>query len=189
VAVRAVRYLNLLHARCIPLKVVGHYSDAGKSRLLRLAGQAEGVGFLEFCAGVSDEELALLYESAGSYNRATHIEGFSLPVVEASMCGCPVVASTCAAQMELIEQPEALFHSDDAVVLAEKLDAFLNQPALRERLVAAQAHLGPKVHEDGVGERFWKPLTNAVEMPGGAVPMRRKKPNIAFLGPFPPDQS
>jgi glycosyltransferase involved in cell wall biosynthesis len=194
-AVKAVRRLNLLYARLIPLKVIGHYGDDHKRELFQLACHAEGAGFLEFCPGVSDEELVSLLSGAIATIAPSHIEGFSLPVVEASVCGCPVVASTCSAQMELIEQAEALFRSADAVSLSEKLDALLNQPALRSSLVEAQAHLGPKFHEDAVGGRFWNGLAGAVEKHCGSAAMGApminggKKPMLAFLSPYPPDQS
>ena len=145
VAVKAIRSLNLLYARRIALKVVGHYGDTYKRDLLRLAGHAEGAGFLEFYAGIADEELVSLFAGAIATIAPSHIEGFSLPVVEASVCGCPVVASTCAAQMELVEQSEALFPSDDAVALSEKLGRLWNEPAFRASLVDAQAGLSSEV--------------------------------------------
>jgi glycosyltransferase involved in cell wall biosynthesis len=190
VAVKAVRCLNLVYGQRIPLKVAGHYHDAYKRDLLRLACHAEGEGFLEFCPDIRDEELARLFAGALATIAPSHIEGFSLPIVEASVCGCPVVASTCAAQMELIEQTEALFPSNDSAVLYEKLDALLNQPALRAFLVASQAHLGAKFHEDAVGRRFWSAIQAAVENRRKvAFVTKPRKARLAFLSPCPPDQS
>lgn len=190
VAVKAVRHLNLLYGRRIALKVVGHYDQAYKQNLLRLAGHVEKAGFLEFCPDISDEELVSLYVGAIATIAPSHIEGFSLPVVEAAVCGSPVVASTCAAHMELIEQTEALFPSDDSAVLSEKLDALLNGPSLRTFLLASQAHLGAKFHEEAVGKRLWSAICGATEnRRNGAVIGRQKKPRLAFLSPYPPDQS
>jgi glycosyltransferase involved in cell wall biosynthesis len=197
-AVKAVRHLNLVHARRVPLKVAGHYDLKGsghydaacKRNLLRLAGHAEGKGFLEFCPLVSDEELVSLYSGAVATIVPSHIEGFSLPVVEASACGCPAVVSTCAAHLELVNQPEALFASTDVAALCGKLDALLNDPGLRDTLRAAQAHLRPKFHEDAVGGAFWSGLEVAAEKhTRPAASGRPKKPRIAFLSPYPPDQS
>lgn len=192
VAVKAVRHLNLLYSRLIPLKVLGHYDDdpAYRRNLLELAGHAEGKGFLEFCPGVSDEKLVSLFAGAIATIAPSHIEGFSLPVVEASVCGCPVVASTCAAHMELIDRMEALFPSDDAAVLCEKLESLLNDPDLRASLVTSQAHLGAKFHENAVGRRFWSALEIAVERRRRmAVIAKPCKPRLAFLSPYPPDES
>jgi glycosyltransferase involved in cell wall biosynthesis len=190
VAIKAVRRLNLLYSRRIPLKVVGHFGDDYKNLLLQLAGHAEGTGFLEFCPDVSDDELIKIYAGAAATIAPSHIEGFSLPIVEAALCGCPVIASTCAAQLELIEQPEALFRSDDADALSEKLEALLAQPSLRVSLVSAQAHLSAKFHEDVVGERFWGGIEAAfAERRNAASILKRTKPRLAFLSPYPPDES
>ena len=48
VAVKAVRRLNLLHSQRIALKVVGHYKQEFRSRLLQCAGHAEGAGSWSF---------------------------------------------------------------------------------------------------------------------------------------------
>lgn len=190
VAVKAVRHLNLAYARRIPLKVVGHYQDAHKCNLLSLAGHAEGAGFLEFCPDVSDEELARLYRGATATIVSSHIEGFSLPVVEASVCKCPVIASACTAHLELIEQTEALFPSDDSAGLSERLAKVLHDPMLRASLVASQAHLAAKFHEKAVGQRFWSAIEAATERRRKATIIAQpSKPRLAFMSPYPPDQS
>jgi len=192
VAVKAVRHLNLLYGRRIALKAVGHYDDdvTYRHKLLGVACHKEGDGFLEFCPGISDEDLVSLFAGAIATISPSHIEGFSLPVVEASVCGCPVVASICAAHMELIDRPEALFPSDDAAALCENLDGLLNEPSLRDSLVASQSHLGPQFHENAVGKRFWSAIEAAVQDRREiAVIPKPKKPSLAFLSPFPPDQS
>lgn len=190
VAVKAVRHLNLLHSRRIRLKVAGHYdgNPAYKANLLRLAGHAEGEGFLEFCPAVSDEELVSMFAGAIATIVPSHIEGFSLPVVEASVCGCPVVASTCAAHLELIDQPEALFQSDDVAGLCEKLDGLLNNGCLRDSLAASQAHLAAEFREEAVGRRFWQAIEFAHERRCDSnISAKPARPRLAFLSPYPPD--
>ncbi len=188
--IKAMRHLNLLYSRRIALKVVGHYDDAYKQNLLWLAGHAEGEGFLEFHPDISDQELVRLFVGAIGTIAPSHIEGFSLPVVEASVCGCPAIASTCAAHLELVTHPQALFPSDNPAALCEALEALLNKPDLRAALVASQAGLGDKFHEDVVGSRFWSGLQGAIERRYGAPSvLRRAKPRLAFLSPYPPDQS
>ncbi|MBV8864067.1 MAG: glycosyltransferase, partial [Acidobacteriaceae bacterium] len=190
VAVKAVRRLNQLYSKRILLRVIGHYDEDFKRQLLRLAGHAEHEGFLEFFPNISDEELVSMYAGAIATIAPSHIEGFSLPVVESSVCGCPVIASTCAAHLELIEPIEALFPSNDSIGLSEKLDAVLNEPSLRASLLASQAKLAERFHEDEVGRRFWKAIEIAVEnRRDGASVAAPRKPRFAFLSPFPPDQS
>jgi glycosyltransferase involved in cell wall biosynthesis len=190
VAVKAVRHLNLLYGSRVTLKVVGHYDGSNKQNLLRLAGHEEGHGFLEFYPAISDEELVSLYAGAVATIAPSHIEGFSLPVVEAAVCGCPAIASTCAAHLELIEQPEALFPSDDSAALLKRLEAVLYQPELRTSLVKSQAHLGSQFHENEVGKRFWNAIEAGIENHRAVnIIGKTKKPRLAFLSPYPPDQS
>jgi glycosyltransferase involved in cell wall biosynthesis len=190
VAVKAVQRLRLVYGRRIVLKVVGHYEERQKPALLQLAGHAEGRGFLEFYPGIPDEELVSLLVGAVATIVPSHIEGFSLPVVEAAVCGCPAIASTCAAHLELVDRPEALFPSCDSTALSEKLDSVLCNSSLRAALVESQAHLVRRFHEEAVGNRFWTALDPAFDKQGnGAVVGGRKRPRLAFLSPYPPDQS
>ena len=111
-------------------------------------------------------------------------------MVEASLFSCPVVASTCAAQLELIHDREALFPSYDDIALSERLEALLNNPLLRDALTRSQKHLSEEFREDAVGHRFWNSLETASE-DRGRVPMvaqPRKAKLLAFLSPYPPDR-
>lgn len=209
IAVRAVRHLNLIYGRRIPLKVIGFYSRGYKHELLQIAGHEDGAGFVEFYpstleekvfqAGstdrwarpsIPDTEVVSLHAEAIAAIAPSHIEGFSLPVAEASVCGCPVLASTCAAHMELVEQPEALFQSDDVAALSDELEALLNEPSLRTSLAESQSHLGPTFHEEEVGKRFWKAIEAALEKrSGAAVISTQTKPRLAFVSPYPPDKA
>ena len=189
-AVSAVRRLNLTRARPIPLQVVGYYRPAQKAALLRLAGHKEARGFLEFCSEVGDEALVELYAGALATICPSHIEGFSLPVAEAAVCGSPVIASACDAHRELIAQPEALFPADDPQALCERLAAVLDDGDLRERLLRAQAPLAGRFHESQVAARFWDTMADAMEdRHRSPAVLAGRKPSLAFLTPFPPDQS
>src|ERR1700678_2744916 len=106
-AVCAVRRLNETQPKKILLKVAGGYGSNYKSYLLGLAGHPEGEGFLEFLSGVDDDTLADLYAGSIATIVPSHIEGFSLPIIEAPTCGAPVIASLCDAHLELIATIEA----------------------------------------------------------------------------------
>lgn len=188
VAVKAVRNLNLTYGRRIPLKLAGNYDASFKQKILAMAGHDEGAGFVEFYPEISDAGLVSLYAGAVGTIVSSHIEGFSLPVVEAAVCGCPAIASTCAAHMELVDQREALFQSDDPNELTSKLDALLHSPPLRDSLVRRQAPLSAAYHENAVGDRFWDAIEIALERRRMAPGIRRNsRPKIAFLSPYPPD--
>jgi len=186
-AVLAVRQLNASGAGPFGLKVIGHYDAAYEADLARLA---EGDRFLEFHCGVDEETLVELYAGAIGSICPSHIEGFSLPVVESAVCGAPVIASTCGAHLELIQQEDALFSTRDHEGLAERLRRLVEEPEWRSRLVREQAPLAARFHEDEVGARFWR----AIEEAFSRRPTRPgvngvSKPRVAFLTPYPPDQS
>lgn len=191
-AVRAVRNLNLLGEHQARLRVVGHYGLDYKADLERAAGGGNGNGFLEFWPGVDDRTLVDLYSGAIASIAPSYIEGFSLPIVEAAVCRSPVIASSCAAHMELIDRPEALFTPDNADELVQRLTRVLTDHSFRESLVHSQAPLAEKYHENAVGSRFWDFIMERFErrFPAETPALRRRaKPKIAFLSPFPPDQS
>lgn len=185
-AIEGVKRLNLRYGKRIPLKIIGSYTKGSKEFLFRVAGHEEGKGFLEFSSFIPDSEVAALHTSAIAAICPSRIEGFSLPVAEAAVCGCPAVASTCAAHMELVHQREALFHAEDDKELADKLDAILNNPALRQSLVAAQAHLARDFHVAQVGKRLWSFLENVAELkePRNTCGAR---PHLALLSAYSPD--
>ena len=83
-----------------------------------LAGRPDHGGFLQFFPDIPDEELASLLAGAVATIVSSHIEGFSLPIVEASVCGCPACFAV-AAHLELVDRSEALFQSDDSAALAK----------------------------------------------------------------------
>jgi glycosyltransferase involved in cell wall biosynthesis len=188
VAVKAVRLLNAGRPKPIPLKVIGHYGSPYKNDLLRLAGHPEGAGFVEFCSNIPDDEVVELHTGAVAAIAPSYIEGFSLPVPEAALCGCPVLASTCAAQLEMVHHPEALFQPDNAAELADKLYAVLNNPSLRASIIASQSDLGARFHEHEVGHRFWEGIAALVETRGSrTVVSEGRKPKVVFLSPHPSD--
>jgi glycosyltransferase involved in cell wall biosynthesis len=192
IAVRAVQQVRSVTGKPVVLKVVGHYGPDYRQDLERIASQSGDGSFLHFCTNISDAELVDLYRSAVATIAPSHIEGFSLPVVEAAVCGSPVVASTCAAQLELVTQPEALFASDDPAELTNCLIPFLQGPDWRRKLLASQAHLAEEFVEQRVAERFWQCVEFAWERKfrrHSSMINVGSKPRVAFLSPFPPEES
>ncbi len=101
-AVAALRVLRQQGA-ALRLQVVGAYTAEFQRALLESCP-----GWLSFSPDVSDTQLAALYAGAAVCIVPSHIEGFSLPMVEAAECGCPVLASNCDAHLELLDGSEAL---------------------------------------------------------------------------------
>lgn len=160
------------------LVIVGRYSAAARAELAP-RGEAE---FVE----CSDPELAALYRGAAVTVAPSRIEGFSLPVVEAAGCGCPVLASDCDAHRELVQGEDALFDPGDADALAARLSRLLDDRSIRRDLAARQAPMATPFREDRVADRFWASVLDRTAGPR----RRRGRPGaVAVLTPFPPLES
>lgn len=169
------------------LHILGTYTHTFARRLKDQAGEfARDVQFVD---RVSDEQLAALYAGALATVVPSHIEGFSLPVVEAAACGCPVLASSCDAHLELVNSPKALFGLDRDEDLTACLDACLRSPGLREEIFASQQHLSDQFSEAAVGGRFWNAFIDRMTKPSPVPFLAGRKPKVAFFSPYPPDES
>jgi glycosyltransferase involved in cell wall biosynthesis len=191
-ALRAHCALLARTGRQTGLVVVGHYSAGYRDRARELfRGHGGADHLLEFVSGVSDADLAALYHYAIATICPSRIEGFSLPVVEALASGCPVLAATCAAQRELVPQPEALFDPDDDARLANLLEELTRKPELRGQLLEQQRPVAPQFAGEAVAGRLWSRVRNEYR----AWRQRKRparpvgKPRLALLTPYPPDRS
>ena len=196
-AVRAVARLNVKISRPASLRIAGigegWSGRACRDQLRRAAEPDGGSNWLEFLPEVSDSELAKLYSGAIATIVPSHIEGFSMPVIESAACGSPVIASSCAAHLELIKQPDALFASEDVTELVDRLERILLVPGLRGALRGAQSTIAKEFTMEKVGERCWNFIYERFQsrFAGTAVTYagRRFKPRVSFLSPYPPDRS
>ena len=84
---------------------------------------------------VNDRELATLYRGASVLVFPSRGEGFGLPIVEAMVCGTPVVASPEAASMEIAGEAVCRVDCSGAAPLAEALIQVLSNENLRTRMI------------------------------------------------------
>lgn len=84
---------------------------------------------------VPDEELSTIYSTATLYCQPSFYEGFSLPILEAFSCGCPVVASDISTHREIVGDA-ALFAEPNSKDLGEKISKLFKEQNLREELIA-----------------------------------------------------
>ncbi len=84
---------------------------------------------IEWLSNVMDEQLAELYNQAGAFVFPSKMEGFGLPILEAQLNGCPLVASDIPVFREVAGNAAVFFSPDSP---DELLDAI--QTALDERL-------------------------------------------------------
>ena len=92
--------------------------------------------------------------------------------------------------MELITQFDATFPPDDHEDLANKLGRILRDRSWRSQLLMSQVPLSKDYHEALVGARFWNALAERFTgFNRNTFRTKMKRPKVAFLSPYPPDQS
>ena len=72
--------------------------------------------------GLSDDQLALLYNMAGVFVYPSLYEGFGVPLVEAMACACPVVASRIPSSLEVADGVAEFFDLQDETTLVAALE-------------------------------------------------------------------
>jgi len=116
----------------LPLKVVGE--PAGWSSEYKKIKESAGPT-VEFLGFVSDEELVELYTGAKAFLAIARDEDFGMTVVEAQLCGAPVIAYRGGGYLEtIIEGKTGIFFDDySAKGLKTAITDFLAKPDLVSR--------------------------------------------------------
>ena len=83
---------------------------------------------------INDNELKALYENALGFIYPSFYEGFGLPVLEAMICGCPVLCSSAASLPEVGGQAALYFDPLEINMMFEAIRRFLSDPGLRNKL-------------------------------------------------------
>jgi GT2 family glycosyltransferase/glycosyltransferase involved in cell wall biosynthesis len=106
--------------------------------LLAAAARASGVvDFVSSPRASDDAGLAAAYRGAVALVVGSVAEGFCLPVLEAQSLGTPVCTTPCGALREVAGDAALYFDPDRPDVLADHIDALLNEPARRAALSKA----------------------------------------------------
>jgi glycosyltransferase involved in cell wall biosynthesis len=119
-AIEAYRSLN---RQDINLVIVGKESSRTSG-----AQNLKVYGGVILAGRVTDEEVAGLLRSAIALLFPSRYEGFGIPSLEAMLQGCPVIASTAPAIMEVCGDAALHFHPDDAMKLRDLMQRVLDNP-------------------------------------------------------------
>ena len=123
----------------IPLAIVGKETEnIGKLDLTHPElSHLKGVDFSEVIklGFVSDEDLNKLFNIATIYAQPSYYEGFGMPVLEAMVVGCPVIASKTQALVEIGGNACLYFDPYSVEDLVKKIKMFLNNEKLRSNFV------------------------------------------------------
>ncbi len=89
---------------------------------------------IHLTGAVDDGDLAALYSNAAAFLCMSHYEGFSLPILEAMACGCPVIHSNTSAMPEIAGGAGLSAPPADVLRVASHINDVLRDPKLRRRL-------------------------------------------------------
>ena len=127
------------------LVIVGGVGWKSRS-IVSLVEAAEAKGLVRFLGRVTDSELAALYGAARLLVYPSLYEGFGLPVLEAMVCGCPVLCSWSSSLPEVGGRAARYFRPHDARDLAGRLDELVSDESraaeMRARGFAQAARFG-----------------------------------------------
>lgn len=120
---------------CYQLALVG-LSPSGQAQFRRLAQTLGVVGGVVFAGFVPEEDLVALYNAAEMLAYPSLYEGFGLPVLEAMVCGTPVITSPSGSLPEVAGDAALMVNPLSVEEIANGLLRLAGAPALRQNLIA-----------------------------------------------------
>lgn len=132
----------------IPLRIVGN--QLSKVELAQLA--LSGIDY-QYLGIVSTEELNRLYNQALFLCFPSQYEGFGLPILEAQMAGCPVMAFNGSSIPEVIGDPTLMLDELTSEAIAPLVERF-RQPGSRAQIIAQGLQNASRFTWDRMAEQY-----------------------------------
>lgn len=111
-------------------------TDGGILEEYKQLAEDLGIGkSVKFWGIVDEESLRFLYSSATAFVFPSLFEGFGLPVLEAQMCGCPVIASNVSALPEVLGDSSLLVDPYSVQDISLAMDRIVRDEKLRRVLI------------------------------------------------------
>ena len=130
----------------VHLVVVGRQTD-----YVRELPQSERIHLL---SGVSDEDLAVIYQLAEVFAYPSRYEGFGIPIIEAIRLGLPVVACTGSC-LEEAGGPDSIYvNPDDDEAMAHAIGEVLFGAKGRQQRIERSQHYVERFENTGAAQRF-----------------------------------
>ena len=114
----------------VSLLVVGADFSAAERRKIAALGLSRCVRLMR---DVSDLRLQALYNRAAGLIYPSLYEGFGIPLLEAAMCGCPVIASRIPSTCELLGDIPIYFDATDTDAMIDAFETGLSEGRQSER--------------------------------------------------------
>lgn len=103
-----------------------------QQKATRECKQPENIHFIGF---VPDEDMAALYSAASLFVFPTLYEGFGIPVLEAQICGVPVLTSNCSSLPEVGGNGAYYVDPYSEEEIAVGIKRLLSEPELAKKLI------------------------------------------------------
>ncbi len=110
----------------------GHIENRPLVQLIKQYGKDHDILRLGF---VDEGDLVKIYNLATVYCQPSFYEGFGLPVLEAMVCGCPVVAANTSSLPEICGEAAVMVDPDDYNDIAKGLDKVISDKGIRDMLI------------------------------------------------------
>ena len=127
--------------------------DSYKSLMASQGANPENIKFLGF---VSAAYLVSLYKSACLFVYPSIAEGFGLPVLDAMVLSCPVVAAKASSIPEILSDDRCLFDPYDVDDLLEKMLYQLDSKEIASELVVSNYGMAKKFSWRSSAEKIYK---------------------------------
>ncbi|HEV8590397.1 MAG TPA: glycosyltransferase family 1 protein [Pyrinomonadaceae bacterium] len=105
-----------------------------EAETIRAAKQTDACKDILFVGYVPETDLPALYSGALCFAYPSYFEGFGLPVVEAMLCGTPVIAGNRTSLPEVVGAAGVLVDPFDEAAIAEGLAELIENPDYRAQL-------------------------------------------------------
>lgn len=141
--------------------------------------------------GVSDSEMAQLYNLCDLFVFPSLHEGFGLPALEAMSCGAPVIGSNTTSMPEVIGLADALFDPYDEKSIAAKIRHVLTDNNFRTELSRHGLEQAKKFSWQLCANRAISAFEkfHSQRKASKKLYIPKKKSKLAFVSPLPPERS
>lgn len=161
------------------LVIAGSYSANERHRIQQLAIDLGVTYHVRQLGRVTDAELAALYRQCAAFLFPSLYEGLGLPIVEALLCGAPVVTSQTSSMPEYAGPAAHYCDPLEPESIARAIAAALNEPATARR--AERIAYGHKHTPQSVGKRACRAIEDML-----ATPSRAYRPKLAWFAELRP---
>jgi glycosyltransferase involved in cell wall biosynthesis len=161
-----------------------------EARTLREHADRWGIADQMILTGaLPDEGIRALYQRCAAFAHPSTYEGLGLPLLEAMLCGAPVLAGNNTSQVEVVGDAGLLANASDPSDVSEHLALLLTDRPRAEDLGRRGRERAAGFRWDDCADRAIEALESAARP---ASPRRASSPpraRIAVVGPWPPKRS